>query len=165
MPGKHTLMKPNVKLDATDRKILEILQGNSNITNAQLAKEIGLSPAPTLERVNKLESSGVIRSYHAVIDPASVGLGVSTFVMASLKGHNKDNIEKFISAIKKIPEIIECHHVTGAGDFILKIVCVDIAAYQQLMLERVSNIDVVDSLQSMVILSTFKDSKSLPIPG
>ncbi len=158
-------MKTNVKIDATDRKILEILQANSNITNAQLAKEIGLSPAPTLERVNKLEGSGVIKSYHAVIDPASVGLGVSTFVMASLKGHNKDNIEKFIAAIKRIPEIVECHHVTGAGDFILKIVCVDIAAYQQLMLERVSNIDVVDSLQSMVILSTFKDSKSMPIPN
>jgi Lrp/AsnC family leucine-responsive transcriptional regulator len=158
-------MKPNVKIDATDRKILEILQANSNITNAQLAKEIGLSPAPTLERVNKLETSGVIRSYHAVIDPASVGLGVSTFVMASLKGHNKDNIEKFITAIKRINEIVECHHVTGSADFILKIVCVDIAAYQQLMLERVSNIDVVDSLQSMVILSTFKDSKSLPIPS
>ena len=158
-------MKPNIKIDATDRKIMEILQANSNITNAQLAKEIGLSPAPTLERVNKLETSGVIKSYHAVIDPASVGLGVSTFVMASLKGHNKDNIEKFIAAIKRIKEIVECHHVTGAGDFILKIVCVDIAAYQQLMLERVSNIDVVDSLQSMVILSTFKDSKILPIPG
>lgn len=158
-------MKPNVKLDATDKKILEILQANSNITNAQLAKEIGLSPAPTLERVNKLETSGVIRSYHAVIDPGSVGLGVSTFVMASLKGHNKDNIDKFIQAIKRINEIVECHHVTGSADFILKIVCVDIAAYQQLMLERVSNIDVVDSLQSMVILSTFKDSKSLPIPA
>lgn len=158
-------MRSNVKIDATDRKILEILQANSNITNAQLAKEIGLSPAPTLERVNKLETSGVIRSYHAVIDPASVGLGVSTFVMASLKGHNKDNIEKFIFAIRRIPEIVECHHLTGAADFILKIVCIDIAAYQQLMLERVSNIDVVDSLQSMVILSTFKDSKSLPIPS
>lgn len=158
-------MKPNIKLDATDKKILEILQANSNITNAQLAKEIGLSPAPTLERVNKLETSGVIRSYHAAIEPGSVGLGVSTFVMASLKGHNRENIEKFIQAIKRIPEIVECHHVTGAADFILKIVCVDIAAYQQLMLERVSNIDVVDSLQSMVILSTFKDSKSLPIPA
>jgi DNA-binding Lrp family transcriptional regulator len=140
-------MKNRIKLDATDRKILEILQNNSNITNAQLAKEIGLSPAPTLERVNKLESSGVIKSYHAVIDPASVNLGVSTFVMVSLKGHNKENIEKFISAINKIEEVIECHH------------------YQQLMLEEVSNIDVVDSLQTMVILSTFKDSKILPIPN
>ncbi len=158
-------MKTQPKIDATDRKILDILQANSNITNAQLAKEIGLSPAPTLERVNKLEGSGVIRSYHAVIDPAKVGLGVSTFVMATLKGHNKENIEKFITAIRSIKEIVECHHVTGAADFILKIVCVDIGSYQQLMLERVSNIDVVDSLQSMVILSTFKDSKSLPIPN
>ena len=156
-------MKGNIKLDATDRKILEILQRNSNITNAQLAKEIGLSPAPTLERVNKLETSGVIRSYHAVIEPAAVGLGVSTFVMATLKGHNKDNINKFISAIRTVDEIVECHHITGSGDFILKIVCADIASYQQLMLDKVSNIEVVDSLQSMVILSTFKDSKALPI--
>ncbi|HEY8512765.1 MAG TPA: Lrp/AsnC family transcriptional regulator [Cyclobacteriaceae bacterium] len=158
-------MKNRIKLDATDRKILEILQRDSNITNAQLAKEIGLSPAPTLERVNKLEAAGVIKSYHAVIDPASVNLGVSTFVMVNLKGHNKENIEKFVSAINQIDEVIECHHITGAGDFILKLVSTDIAAYQQLMLEKVSNIDVVDSLQTMVILSTFKDSKSLPIPN
>lgn len=156
-------MKNRLKLDSIDRRILEILQKNSNITNAQLAKEIGLSPAPTLERVNKLQSSGVIKGYHASIDPSSVGLGVSTFVMVSLKGHNKDNIEKFINAIKGIDEVIECHHVTGAGDFILKIVSADISAYQQLMLEKVSNIDVVDSLQTMVILSTFKDSQALPI--
>ncbi len=158
-------MKNRIKLDATDRKILEILQHDSNITNAQLAKEIGLSPAPTLERVNKLEAAGVIKSYHAVIDPARVNLGVSTFVMVSLKGHNKENIDKFVSAINHIDEVIECHHITGAGDFILKLVSTDITAYQQLMLEKVSNIDVVDSLQTMVILSTFKDSKSLPIPN
>ena len=103
-------------------------------------------------------------SYHAVIDPGSVGIGVSTFVMVTLKGHNKDNIEKFIAAIRKIDEIVECHHITGAGDFILKIVAADISAYQQLMLEKVSNIEVVDSLQSMVILSTFKDSKTMPLP-
>jgi DNA-binding Lrp family transcriptional regulator len=83
--------------------------------------------------------------------------------MVTLKGHNKENIEQFVKAIQQIEEVIECHHVTGAGDFILKIVCSDIAAYQQLMLEKVSNIEVVDSLQSLVILSTFKDSKSLPI--
>lgn len=142
-----------------------MLQRNSNITNALLAKEIGLSPAPTLERVNKLENAEVIKSYHAVIDPASVGLGVSTFVMVTLKGHNKDNIEKFMQAINQVDEVIECHHITGAGDFILKIICADIAAYQQLMLEKVSNIDVVDSLQSMVILSTMKSSKVLPIPS
>ncbi len=153
-----------IKLDAIDRKILELLQTNSNITNAQLAQEIGLSPAPTLERVKKLETAGVIRSYHAMVDTASVGLGVSTFVMASLKGHNKENITKFIAAIAAIKEIVECHHVTGQADFILKIVCADIPSYQNLMLEKVSNIEVVDNLQSMVILSTFKDTKIVPIP-
>lgn len=153
-----------VKLDSTDRKILEILQANSNITNAQLAQEIGLSPAPTLERVKKLELSGVIKSYHAVVDLASVGIGVSTFVMVSLKGHNKDNIARFTEAIKKIEEVVECHHVTGQADFILKIVAPDIPAYQNLMLEKVTNIDVVDNMQSTVILSTFKDSKVVPLP-
>jgi DNA-binding Lrp family transcriptional regulator len=85
--------------------------------------------------------------------------------MVTLKGHNKENIEKFMNAINTVEEVIECHHITGAGDFILKIICADIAAYQQLMLEKVSNIDVVDSLQSMVILSTMKNSKVLPIPN
>ena len=153
-----------IKLDSIDRKILELLQANSNITNAQLALEVGLSPAPTLERVKKLETAGVIKSYHAVIDTASVGLGVSTFVMASLKGHNKENISKFMKSISEIEEIVECHHVTGQADFILKIVCTDIPSYQNLMLEKVTNIEVVDNLQSMVILSTFKDTKIVPIP-
>ena len=84
--------------------------------------------------------------------------------MASLKGHNKENITKFIKAIADIKEIVECHHVTGQADFILKIVSPDIPAYQNLMLEKVSNIEVVDNLQSMVILSTFKDTKMIPIP-
>lgn len=154
-----------MKLDPTDRKILELLQTNSNITNAQLAVEIGLSPAPTLERVKKLENAEVIRSYHAVIDPAAVGMGVSTFVTVSLKGHNKENIGKFITAIAGIKEVVECHHVTGQADFILKIVAPDILAYQNLMLEKVSNIEVVDNMQSTIILSTFKDSKVIPIPA
>src|SRR5436853_1276092 len=115
-----------VKIDAIDRKILEILQTNSNITNAQLAQEVGLSPAPTLERVKKLETAGVIRSYHAVIDTVSVGMGVSTFVMVTLKGHNRDNIEKFMKAISAIDEVVECHHLTGHADFIMKIVAPDI---------------------------------------
>ena len=154
-----------IKLDGTDRKILELLQTDSNITNAQLAQEIGLSPAPTLERVKKLENSGVIKSYHAVIDPSAVGMGVSTFVTVSLKGHNKDNIERFVKGIKEISEVVECHHVTGQADFILKIVASDIPAYQNLMLEKLSNIEVVDNMQSTVILSTFKDSKVIPIPA
>ncbi|MFZ9504162.1 MAG: Lrp/AsnC family transcriptional regulator [Cyclobacteriaceae bacterium] len=151
------------RLDDTDRKILELLQQDSNITNAQLAHAIGLSPAPTLERVKKLEHSGVIKGYHARVDAAAVGIGVSTFVLVNLKGHNKENITRFTKAIAEIPEVVECHHVTGQADFMLRIVCADIPAYQSLMLERVTNIDVVDNMQSMVILSTFKDSNVIPV--
>lgn len=151
------------KLDNTDKKILEILQARAKITNAKLSEEIGLSPAPTLERVKKLEQMGIITSYHARLNADKVGLGVTTFVLATLKGHNKTNIEKFINQINEIPEVIECHHITGAGDFILKVISKDIATYQQLMLEKVSDIKEVDNMQSMVVLSTFKDSKVIPL--
>jgi DNA-binding Lrp family transcriptional regulator len=157
-------MTPSIKLDKIDRKILEILQSNAKITNAQLSKEVGLSPAPTLERVKKLEVSGIIKSYHAKLDTEKIGLGVSTFVYVTLKGHNRGSIDLFIKDISDIEEIIECHHVTGTGDFVLKVIAADISSYQKLMLEKVSDISVVDSLQSMVILSTFKDSKIMPIP-
>jgi len=152
-----------MKIDRTDKKILEILQKNAKITNAKLSQEIGLSPAPTLERVRKLEARGIISGYHAKLNMSKVGLGVSTFVMVSLKGHNKKNIDSFLDKIKDVENIVECHHITGSGDFILRIVAEDIESYQELMLDKVSEIEVTDSLQSMVILSTFKDSKVMPI--
>ena len=158
------LNSSHIKLDSIDRKILEILQSNAKITNAQLSKDIGLSPAPTLERVKKLENSGIIKSYHAMLDNSRIGLGVSTFVMVTLKGHNKRNIDLFLEEINLVQEVIECHHITGSGDFILKVISGDISSYQKLMLEKVSEIEVVDNLQSMVILSTFKDSKVMPVP-
>ena len=151
------------KIDDIDRKILEILQSRAKITNARLSEEIGLSPAPTLERVKKLEQMGIITSYHAKLNTEKIGLGVTTFVLATLSGHNRANIEGFIEEINKIPEVVECHHITGAGDFILKVIAKDIASYQKLMLEKVSDIKQVDNMQSMVVLSTFKDSKVIPV--
>lgn len=151
------------KIDDIDKKILGILQSTAKITNAKLSEEIGLSPAPTLERVKKLEQMGIITSYHAKLNTEKIGLGVTTFVLATLNGHNRVNIEGFVSAIEEIPEVVECHHITGAGDFILKVVAKDIASYQKLMLEKVSDIKQVDNMQSMVVLSTFKDSKVIPV--
>jgi DNA-binding Lrp family transcriptional regulator len=151
------------KIDDIDKKILEILQSRAKITNAKLSEEIGLSPAPTLERVKKLEQMGIITSYHAKLNPEKIGLGVTTFVLATLSGHNRANIEGFIKEINKIPEVVECHHITGAGDFILKVIAKDITSYQKLMLEKVSDIKQVDNMQSMVVLSTFKDSKVIPV--
>jgi Lrp/AsnC family transcriptional regulator, leucine-responsive regulatory protein len=152
------------KLDIIDHKLLEILQENGKITNAQLSKEIGLSPAPTLERVKKLENLGIIESYHAKVNREKIGLGVMTFVQVTLSGHKKSITEDFVEKISSVPEIIECHHVTGSCDFLLKVIANDIASYQTLIMETINEIEVVASTQTMVILSTFKDSKVLPIP-
>ena len=152
-----------MKIDKVDRKILKILQSNAKITNSMLSQLIGLSPAPTLERVRKLEKEGLIVGYHAKLDNTKIGIGVITYVMVTLKGHNKKNIVSFIEKIKDVDNIIECHHITGSGDFILKVVAENIESYQELMLDKVSEIEVTDSLQSMVILSTFKDNKVMPL--
>lgn len=153
-----------MKLDLIDRKVLEILQSNAKITNAQLSKEIGLSPAPTLERVKKLEQHNIIKSYHAQLDRESIGLGVTTFIQVTLTGHKKDVTDMFVRKINDVAEIIECHHITGSGDFLLKAISKDIASYQKLLLERINEIEEVASTQTMVILSTFKESKVMPIP-
>lgn len=153
-----------MKLDQIDLKILKILQADGKITNAQLSKEIGLSPAPTLERVKKLEQAGYIRSYHAKVDTNKVGLGVCTFVNVTLTSHNKKTIDSFVQEINKVDEIIECHHVTGSADFILKVVSKDISSYQKLILNKISEIKEVDGMQSMVVLATFKESEVVPIP-
>ena len=152
-----------MKIDNIDRKILRMLQENSKITNSYLSKQIGLSPAPTLERVRKLEKKGIISGYHAQLNLSKIGLGISTFVLVSLKEHNKKNINIFLDKINKVNNVIECHHITGTGDFILKVVSENIASYQKLMLDKVSEIEATDSLQSMVILSTFKDNKVMPL--
>lgn len=152
------------KIDRIDKQILSYLQKDGRITNAQLSKEVGLSPAPTLERVKKLEQTGFVKSYHAVLDHELLGLGVSTFVKVSLKSHNREAIDQFVSAINNIQEVTECHHTTGSSDFLLKVITKDIPSYQKLMLEKVTNILQIDDMESMVILSTFKDSKTVPIP-
>jgi DNA-binding Lrp family transcriptional regulator len=157
-------MKAVIKLDAIDRKILDFLQLDSNITNAQLAKEVGLSPAPTLERVKKLEQSGLIKSYHAELDTEKLGLRVGIFILVSLSSHKMNQILTFVEKIDMIKEVIECHHITGSGDFLLKVLTTDIASYQNLILDKLSQIEEIGNMKSMVILSSFKDSKVMPIP-
>jgi len=157
------MLNQPIKLDQIDKHILEILQANAKITNSQLATEIGLSPAPTLERVRKLENGGLIKSYHAEIDVKQMGLGTGVFVLISLSAHKKSQIMSFVDKINKIPEVIECHHITGSGDFLLKILTRDISSYQQLILNTLADIDEIGNMQSMMILSTFKESKVMPI--
>jgi Lrp/AsnC family leucine-responsive transcriptional regulator len=153
----------SIKLDSIDKKILEILQANAKITNSQLATEIGLSPAPTLERVRKLENMGIIKSYHAEVERELLGIGTAVFVSVSLSGHKKHQIMSFVSKMNEILEVVECHHITGSGDFLLKILAKDINSYQKLILDKLVDIEEIGNMQSMVILSTYKDSKVMPI--
>ncbi|MFQ3577021.1 MAG: Lrp/AsnC family transcriptional regulator [Cytophagales bacterium] len=156
-------MKHSIKLDNIDKKILEILQKDGKITNAQLSKDIGLSPAPTLERVKKLETSGLIKSYHAEIDKEKLGIGVTVFVLISLSSHKLNQISSFAEKMSKIDEVVECYHITGQGDFLLKILTRDIPSYQKLILEKLSQIEEIGNMQSMITLSSFKESKVLPL--
>jgi DNA-binding Lrp family transcriptional regulator len=152
----------DVKLDSIDLKILRLLQENSKITNLELSKRIGLSPAPTLERVKKLEQSGVIQSYHAKVDATKLGLNVSTFVLVSLAWQKENALENFINKIEGIDEVTEGYIITGDGDFLLRIVCQDIPAYEQLLFKKLSQIEEVERLKTLMTLSKVKKTKILP---
>jgi Lrp/AsnC family transcriptional regulator, leucine-responsive regulatory protein len=150
------------KLDKIDLKILRILQDNSKITNLDLSKKIGLSPAPTLERVKKLEQSNVIESYHAQVNPQAIGLNVKTFVLVSLAWHKENALNNFLEKVKAIEEITECFIITGEADFLMKIVCKDLPSYEQLLFKTLSQIEEIERLKTLMTLSTVKDSKVLP---
>ncbi|TAF72900.1 MAG: Lrp/AsnC family transcriptional regulator [Bacteroidetes bacterium] len=145
-----------MKLDAIDKKILEILQNNGNITNSQLAKDIGLSPAPTLERVKKLEQSGIVKSYHAKLDTKQLGLGVTIFITITLSSHKVGQISSFVEKITALPEVLGCYNVTGNGDFLIKILTEDIASYHKLILEKLSQIEEIGNMSSMIVLADYK---------
>ena len=143
-----------MEIDKIDLNILKIMQENGRITNLQLSQNIGLSPAPTLERVRKLEHLGYIKSYHALVDEEKLGLGIKTFIQVSLDFHQNDTIQIFLEQVQAIKEITECHHVTGQCDFILKAYVKDIKTYEQLIMQKISKISVVKTFQTMMIMST-----------
>ena len=151
------------KLDKLDYKILDILQNQGKITNARLSQSVGLSAAPTLERVKKLEQNGYINSYHASLEPKKLGFGLTTFVLVKLTGHRKEVFEIFEKEVMEIEQVIECHQVSGFADFILKIIIQDLANYQELFKEKLCTIQGVDSLNSMVVFNSIKNEKKLPI--
>jgi Lrp/AsnC family leucine-responsive transcriptional regulator len=154
-----------MKIDNTDVKILNILQRNGRITNSALAKQIKISPPPTLERVKKLEKNGVIKKFVALLDPTALGIGTHTFVEVSLRGHTKENVTQFIGAAQAMDEIMECHHVTGDADFLLKIAVRDIPSYEDLVLHKLTTLPHVSNLKTMVVLSTFKDETAYNLEG
>lgn len=150
------------KLDKTDLKILELLQDNSKITNLELSKRINLSPAPTLERVRKLENSNIIQSYHAKVNANALGLNVRSFVLVSLAWNKENAFDNFVKKIETIQEVTECYIITGDADFLLKIICQDLAAYETFLFKKLSVIEEVERLKTLMSLSRIKKTKVLP---
>jgi len=150
-------------LDKLDFQILKLLQENSNITNLSLSKRIGLSPAPTLERVKKLEKNGIIKSYHAEVNPVALGLNVQTFILVTIGWHKENAAENFLRKVNEIDEVTECNIITGDGDFLLKVICKDLQAYQNLLFNVLSQIPEVERLKTLMTLSTVKNRKVLPL--
>ncbi|HRI32808.1 MAG: Lrp/AsnC family transcriptional regulator [Saprospiraceae bacterium] len=151
------------KLDKIDVKILNILQENSKITNLELSKKIGLSPAPTLERVKKLEQTGVIESYHAKINAHKVNLAISTFILVNIAWNKPKALDNFMEKIKKIEEIVECFIITGDADVLMKVVTKDMQTYEALLFKKLSQIEEVERLKTLMNLSTIKQNNRLPI--
>ena len=150
-------------LDSKDKHLLEELQANSRITNAELAKRIGLSPSSTLERVKKLEVSGFIEKYITLLNPRKAGYSCFTFVEVKLARHGETPVENFISSIALIPEVLECHHITGEADFLLKVATKDIPTYEELILHQLSALANVQTMKTSVVLSTFKSETKLTV--
>ena len=150
-------------LDSKDKHLLEELQANSRITNAELAKRIGLSPSSTLERVKKLEVSGFIEKYITLLNPRKAGYSCFTFVEVKLTRHGETPVEDFISSIAHIPEVLESHHITGEADFLLKVATKDIPTYEELILHQLSALANVQTMKTSVVLSTFKNETKLTV--
>lgn len=150
-------------IDKTDYKILKILQERGRISNIDLSKEIGLSPAPTLERVRKLERLRYIEGYHADVNLSKLGITIKAFIQVTLIHQQENNIHRFIEAIHKIPEVVECNQVTGDYDYQLKVYTTEIGALDRLITERISKLPEVGQIKSHIILSEIKHSRVAPM--
>lgn len=152
-----------MRLDRYEKQILAILQEDARISSSELADRIGLSQSPCWRRVNMLEKSSVIRKRVALVDRNKVGLRAQVFAQVKLSAHGRANLADFESAIAGIPEVIECYVLMGNVDFLLRVVTVDIEAYEKLFFDKLSRLPGVQEITSNIALSEIKSSTALPV--
>lgn len=143
-------------LDPIDAQIVELLQKDGRMTNAALAEAVGLTPTPMLQRIRKLEQAGVITGYTAVVDGPKVGRGVIAFVHVTLKDHGLANHKKLVTIAHGLPQVLECHHIAGEEDFLLKVAVKDIAELEHLLLHELSASGVIGRINTTLVLSSSK---------
>ena len=150
-------------LDKFDIAILNELQANGRLTNADLAQRVGLSAAPCWRRVRALEEAGYILGYHAEIDRRKIGLGVLAFVRIDADRNTGDVTREMEEAIKKIPEVVACHYISGAGTFELQVVARDLESFSQFARNVLLNLPNVKDMHTSFSLGEVKASGALPL--
>ncbi len=156
-------MNNNENLDDTDRKILRILQRNSDLTVKELAAKLHLSTSPTFERQKRLERDGYIERYMAVVNPHKVGNGIMVLCNIRLKQHSQELIQEFMDVVQNLEEITECYNTSGDYDFLIKVYAHDMKSYQQFMLNTLGTIDCIGSLHSIFVIDETKNTHAVPI--
>ena len=147
-------------LDAIDRNILRELKLDGRISNVQLAERVNLSPSACLRRVQDLERSGVIRGYRAVTDAGRMGRGFAVYVMVGLSSHTKAAQEGFERAMAIAPEVVECHNIAGAFEFLLRVECADLAGYKRFHTEVLGTRSHVNAITSYIVMESSKDERA-----
>ena len=156
-------MNNNETLDETDRKILRILQCNSDLTVKELAAKLHLSTSPTFERQKRLERDGYIERYMAVLNPRKVGNGIMVLCNIRLKQHSQELIQEFMNVVQNLEEITECYNTSGDYDFLIKVYAHDMKSYQQFMLNTLGTINCIGSLHSIFVIDETKNTHGVPI--
>ena len=151
-------------LDAIDRRIIAALQDDARLSNVALAERVGLSPSPCLRRVRALEEAGIVRGYRAILDRGAIGLGLTVFVEITVAQHSREHARVLQEALAALPEVVACHMVTGAADFLAEIAVPDLAAFERLLTERLLVLPMIQSIRSNVVLRRIKSDAPLALP-
>ena len=157
------LVKTPKHLDRIDRNILSMLQKDGRISNVELAKQVGLSPSPCLERVKRLETQGYIKGYHAHLDPHQLGAAMLVFVEITLTKTSVDIFAEFSAAVQQHDDIQECHLVSGNFDFLLKARVADMSSYRRLLGDTLLRLPGVSASRTYVVMEEVKSTNSLRI--
>lgn len=154
---------PRRSLDRIDRRILRALQDDGRISNVDLARKVGLSPTPCLERVRRLEADGFIRGYAARLDAAKLGMGLLVYVQVTLDRTTTTIFDRFRQGVLGIPEVLECHMVAGGFDYLLKLRVPDMAAYRAVLGDRLGKLPGLLQTHSYFVMEEIKDNPAIPV--
>lgn len=152
-----------IKLSATDKAILQLIQHDANLSTAEIAEKVGLSQSPCWRRIRRLEEAGVIKRKVALLDHTALGMEVVAFVTVKLSEHGRRNLEDFERRVARLDEVLECFTVTGDVDYILKIVSRDIRHFESFLRNELMTMTMIRETHSAIAVTEIKDSTELPL--